>query len=32
MKDGRIVKRGSGELVDRIDREGFARIFEEVGA
>lgn len=32
MKDGRIVKTGSGELVDQIDREGFARIFEEVGA
>ncbi len=32
MKDGRIVKTGSGELVDRIDREGFAKIFEEVGA
>ncbi|WP_010479697.1 Fe-S cluster assembly ATPase SufC [Thermococcus zilligii] len=32
MKDGRIVKTGSGELVDRIDREGFARLFEEVGA
>ncbi|NJF24613.1 Fe-S cluster assembly ATPase SufC [Thermococcus sp. Bubb.Bath] len=32
MKDGRIVKTGSGELVDQIDREGFAKIFEEVGA
>ncbi len=32
MKGGRIVKTGSGELVDRIDREGFAKIFEEVGA
>ncbi|WP_048147998.1 Fe-S cluster assembly ATPase SufC [Palaeococcus ferrophilus] len=32
MKDGRIVKTGSGELADQIDREGFARIFEEVGA
>ena len=32
MKDGKIVKTGSGELVDRIDREGFAGIFEEVGA
>ncbi len=32
MKDGRIVKTGSGELVDRIDREGFGKIFEEVGA
>ncbi|MDV3104599.1 Fe-S cluster assembly ATPase SufC [Thermococcus waiotapuensis] len=32
MKDGRIVKTGSGELVDRIDKEGFARLFEEVGA
>ncbi|ASJ03463.1 ABC transporter ATP-binding protein [Thermococcus profundus] len=32
MKDGRIVKTGSGELVDQIDREGFTRIFEEVGA
>ncbi len=31
MKDGRIVKTGSGELVDRIESEGFGRIFEEVG-
>ncbi|NJE10138.1 Fe-S cluster assembly ATPase SufC [Thermococcus sp. MAR1] len=31
MKDGRIVKTGSGELVERIDREGFGGIFEEVG-
>ncbi|AMQ17918.1 Fe-S cluster assembly ATPase SufC [Thermococcus peptonophilus] len=32
MKDGRIVRTGSGELADQIDREGFAKIFEEVGA
>jgi len=32
MKDGRIVKTGGGELVERIDREGFSEIFEEVGA
>ena len=32
MKDGRIVRTGGGELVDRIDREGFAGVFEEVGA
>lgn len=32
MKDGRIVKTGGSELVDRIDREGFTEIFEEVGA
>jgi len=32
MKDGRIVRTGGGELVDRIDREGFAGIFGEVGA
>jgi Fe-S cluster assembly ATP-binding protein len=31
MKDGRIVKTGSGELVERIESEGFGRIFEEVG-
>ncbi|WP_457743020.1 Fe-S cluster assembly ATPase SufC [Thermococcus sp.] len=31
MKDGRIVKTGGGELVERIDREGFSEIFEEVG-
>jgi len=30
MKDGRIVKTGSGELVDRIENEGFGKIFEEV--
>ncbi|AFL94365.1 ABC-type transport involved in Fe -S cluster assembly, ATPase component [Thermococcus cleftensis] len=30
MKDGRIVKTGSGELVDRIESEGFGGIFEEV--
>ncbi|WP_456421633.1 Fe-S cluster assembly ATPase SufC [Thermococcus sp.] len=31
MKDGRIVKTGGGELVEKIDKEGFAEIFEEVG-
>ena len=31
MKDGRIVRTGGGELVERIDREGFGGIFEEVG-
>ena len=32
MKDGRIIKTGSGNLVERIEREGFSDIFEEVGA
>ncbi len=32
MKDGRIIKTGSGDLVERIEREGFSDIFEEVGA
>ena len=32
MKDGKIVKTGSGDLVERIEREGFSEIFEEVGA
>jgi len=31
MKDGRIVKTGGGELIEKIDKEGFAEIFEEVG-
>ncbi|ASJ09055.1 ABC transporter ATP-binding protein [Thermococcus siculi] len=31
MKDGRIVKTGTGELVDRIESEGFTKLFEEVG-
>lgn len=30
MKEGRIVKTGGGDLVERIDREGFGGIFQEV--
>jgi len=30
MKDGRVVRTGNRELVERIDREGFGEIFEEV--
>ena len=32
MKEGRIVKTGDSELVERIEREGFGGIFQEVGA
>jgi Fe-S cluster assembly ATP-binding protein len=32
MFDGRIVKEGGPELVERLEREGYARIREEAGA
>jgi Fe-S cluster assembly ATP-binding protein len=32
MFDGRIVKEGGPELVERLEREGYAKIREEVGA
>src|SRR5919197_598109 len=32
MFDGRIVKEGGPELVEQLEREGYARIREEVGA
>ncbi len=31
MRDGKIVMSGGEELVDRIEKEGFAKIFEECG-
>jgi Fe-S cluster assembly ATP-binding protein len=32
MFDGRIAKEGGPELVEQLEREGYARIREEVGA
>ena len=32
MFDGRIIKEGGPELVEQLEREGYARIREEVGA
>jgi Fe-S cluster assembly ATP-binding protein len=32
MFDGRIAKEGGPELVDQLEREGYGRLREEVGA